>query len=244
MTPQTIAKTDPQVVALAKTCQDFSTEHSLDRFEIAVKSRISTGIADDNDLRAVDSMLHQVTLAADALEEEIKPPIAVAFARHRAMTALAGTWRNRWAGLKNSLSLLVLAYNRAKADQAQRQQAEIDKAAEEQRKRLQAEARVAMRSGNMAAATAAIAEAQNVVAPVIMVATPKLDYSHTRKEWQVKIVDPMAMVKAIAAGTAPIEAIKEWGEYFLKCEAARRGGLPEHWGVKAWQEEALSTKRS
>ena len=239
-----VPQPDPEVTALAKVCEHLAEQSALDRFEIAVKSRLATGINDDNDLRITDELLHQVVLGGDAVEAATKPAISSFYARHKMAIATVEPWKKRWASLADSLKGAILKYRRAKEDLARRQQMELERAAQAERDRLAAEARAALRNGDVATAKAATQEAAAVVTPVIMEATPVLDNSSGRKVWQAEIIDPEALVKAIAAGIVPLSAIREFDVVFLKKEAAKRGGLPATWaGVRCWQEDQLSVRR-
>lgn len=230
--------------SLRAACQELAAASSLDRFEIAVKNRVATGIKDDNDLRITDELLVNVMRGADAVEAMAKPATAAAFALHRAMTGIVNEWKSRWTAMADPLKRLMLNYRREKEELARRQQAELDRAAEAERRRKEQEARAALRNGDVSAAQAAMEEAQQIVAPVIAQATPVLDHSSGRKVWEVQITDPDAVVKGIAAGVIPLSAIKEWDLTFLKKEAAKRGGLPANWGgISAKQVDDLSVRR-
>ncbi len=224
-----VSSMQPEVTALAKLCEDSAAEKSLDRYEIAVQSRLKTGIGNDNDLRLADELLVNVMRGADAVDAVAKPYIAAAHALHKSMIATAQPWKTRWAALADSLKGVILKYQAAKAELARRQQAELDKATEEARRRVEAEARAALRNGDVTAATEALQRAQDIVPVAIMPATPVLEYSRGHKHWEVEVVDPMALVKKIAAGTVPLEAIGSFDLVFLRREAIKRGGLPISW---------------
>jgi hypothetical protein len=237
-----VAPVPPEVTALENACQALAQQHALERFELAVKARVQQGIQNDVDLRQTDELLHAVVLGADALEEVVKPPISAAYALHRSMTGAAGKWRKRWEDMRTSLDRLVLDYKRRLRELAERQQRELDRAAEAERQRKAAEAKAAMRNGDVAAAQQAMQESQMIVAPVIAQATPKLDNSNVRLVWEAEITDAEAVAKGIAAGVIPLSVIKEWNLTFVKDEAKRRGGL--QWpGIRVWQEEKLSHRR-
>lgn len=239
-----VAPLPPEVTALTKTCEDLAKTDALERFEIAVANRLSIGIANDNDLRLTDELLHSVVLGADAVEAATKPMTSAAYALHKALVAEANKWKARWTTMADGLKGAILKYKRAQEELARRQQAELDRAAAEERQRKEAEAKAALRNGDVAAAQTIMQEAQAIVTPIIADATPMLDNSSTRKPWQVEITDPEAVVKAIAAGTIPLCAIKEFDLGFLKKEATKRGGLPANWvGIRVWQEEKLSVRR-
>jgi hypothetical protein len=147
--------------------------------------------------------------------------------------------------MRGSLSTVIINYKRAKEEMARRQQQEIDRAAEVERRRQEQVAKAALREGNIDAAKQAMEIARTTVAPVIMNSAPVLDHSSGRKLWQIQVTDQMALVKAIAAGVMPLSAIREIDETFLKKEITKRGGLPEAWAgfMRAWQEEKLTVSR-
>jgi hypothetical protein len=241
----------PEVATLSAQLAALALTSALERFEIAVKNRIEQGIHDDNELRQVDEMLGQIVRNVDALDHakkecdpRVAAPISAAHALHKSLLATVKPWKDRWVALRESCDKLILGYNRAKADLARKQQAEIDRAAARQRAEAEATARAALRNGDVAAAKAVMQEAQQIVAPVIMAAAPVLDNTGSRQVWEVKVTDPVALVQAIAAGIVPLSAIWDWDLTFFKREAAKRGGLPADWtGVSAKQEDALTHKR-
>ena len=201
------------------------------------------GVKNDTDLRDVDELNHQAVLARDAMDLATKPIVSAAWARWRGMGNAVKGWTDRWQKIIDSLDKMILQYQREQKELASRQQAEIERAVEEERQRKAAEAREALRNGDMAAAQEAMRAADSIAAPVVLTARPVLDNTFGREEWVVEVTDPAKLIKAIAAGSAPAEAIKEWNLLLLKREASRRGGLPEEWGVSAKQEDRLSHRR-
>jgi hypothetical protein len=239
-----VAPVPPEVTALANACQALAQDSALDRFEIAVKSRMERGINDDGELRIADDLLHQVVLGGDALEAAVKPVISDANARHKLLIATAKPWQSRWTTMADGLKSLIIMYKRHQEELIRRQNQELERAANAERLRLDKEAKAALRNGDMEAAQDAMDAVNQVVTPVIAQATPVLDNSSTRKPWQVEVTDAEALVKAIAAGIVPLSAIREFDLGFLKREATKRGGLPKTWsGLRSWQEERLSVKR-
>jgi hypothetical protein len=239
--------------ALRQACEALAQQNSIDRFEIAVQSRIQEGIRNDNDLRLTDELLVNVVRAGDQIVALCKPATAAAFTLHRALTAIqnewigqdgAKRWTGRWGALREKLSSVMLKYKRDKADLERRQNEELERAAAERRRQEEAKARAALRDGDVAGAQAAMQTAQSIVAPVVMPSAPVLDHSTDRKEWVITITDPEAFIKSIAAGIVPLSAVKEFDLFFLKKEAAKRGGLPANWaGVSARQQDKISVSR-
>jgi hypothetical protein len=240
------------VTAVRQMCAGLAEQYSLAKFEIAVKSRVERGINNDNELRQVDELLANVCMAADAVEAATKPVIGQAHSIHKDLVSEAKTWiakndktkkwEGRWGVLREALAGLILDYKRRQADLARRQQEEIERAAAEERKRKEAEARAAMRSGDVQGAQRAMEEARQVMTPVIMQATPVLDHSTTPEVWIIEVTDRMAVIKAVAAGIIPDQVIKELDLTFLKQEATRRGGL--NWpGISAKKDLTLRVSR-
>jgi hypothetical protein len=237
-----VAPLPPEVTALAAACQALAKETALDRFELAVKAFLDNGIHNDLDLRRADEMLVNVARGGDAVEAATKPAISAAHALHKALIAEAKRWKDRWTAMDGALRRAILKYKNEQAELARRRQAEIDRAADEERRRKENEARMALRNGDMAAAEALVEEAQSIVAPVISTATPKLDNSTDAQVWVIKITDPLALVKAIAQGVVPLSVIKEFDYALMRKEAKNMGGL--NWpGVSARQESALRVRR-
>ena len=188
----------PEAQALTLACQEVASQWSLDKFEIAVKSRLEHGINDDCELRLTDDLLHQVVLGSDAMEAVVTPPISAAHALHKTLLDTAKPWRNKWAALVASLKAAIIRYDIEQKAIKAKQQRELERAAEEERRRKEAEVRAAMRSGDVAAAKQAMEEVKAVVTPVIMTATPVLEHSSGREPWQVEITDSLAVARGIA----------------------------------------------
>jgi hypothetical protein len=251
-----VPQPDPEVTALAKTCQILAKQSSLDRFEIAVKSRLERGINDDNELRITDELLHQVVLGGDQVKEVTEPTVSLLFARHREATAevkkwiwrndKTKKWEGRWGVLREALDGLILKYKAAKRELERRQNEELARAAEEERRRKEAEARAALRNGDVATAKAAMQAVAEVVTPVVVGSVPLLDNTGDRQEWVIEVTNSEAVLKNVAAGIIPFSALKRdpWDITFLKKEISRRGGLPANWtGISVKQVDALTHRR-
>ena len=251
-----IPQPDPEVAALAKVCEHLAEQRALDRFEIAVKSRLQQGINDDNELRITDELLHKVVLGGDEVQEVTAPTVSLLFARHREATAevkkwiwrndKTKKWEGRWGVLREALDGLILKYKLAKRDLERRQNEELARAAEEERLRKESQARAALRRGDMATAKAAMQAAAEVVTPVVVGSVPVLDNTGDRQEWVIEVTNSETVLKNIAAGVIPFSALKRdpWDLTFIKKEIARRGGLPANWtGIFAKQVVALTHRR-
>lgn len=240
----------PEVAALTNTLQALAKTSDLDRYRLVVKAIQERGIRNGIEAQNADELLAEIAGHIDACQSIADPPIAAAHAAHKGLVAImkkyayrddkSKRWSGYWGELRQALTDLILRYREDERRRAAQQQAELDRAAEALRQQKAEEARKLLRDGNVGAAQAAMQEA-TAPTPVIAGGAVKLDNSRSRWPWQVEITDKMALVRAIADGIVPPEAV-DVNESFIKREATSRNGL--NWpGVRAWQQEALSVGR-
>jgi hypothetical protein len=237
-----IAEIPDQIKALQVTCQAVAEQSNLERLEQAVKATVERGINDDHELRQANDLARLAKAGAAELKKESDPVTSYFHGLHKMALAVVNPLSVRFNTMESTLKGLMGKYTLAQEALQRKRQAELEKAAEDERRRLEAEARKEMRNGNVAAAKAAIEQAENTPTPVLATATPILEGTSFRRPWDAKITDPMLVIKGIADGTIPLSVVKEWDIVFLKKEAAKRGGL--QWpGVEAWQGIAPAVRR-
>jgi len=176
------------------------------------------------------------------VEDYWNPKVSAAHGLHKMLTTARGEFTKRFDSLRERLERPMKAFRRAQDEEKARQQREIDRAAEALRKRKEAEARELMKQGQVAAAKEMKEEARAIVAPVLAIDTPKLEGTRESRPWVVTVVDPMALVIAIAEGKVSIEAIKEFNLGWLKRRASEQNGL-NYPGVSAEQDYSFAVGR-
>jgi len=238
---RTIAQIPDEIRVLQEKCLAVANENNLDRLEQSTRAIAEIGIRDDNQLRQANDVVRVVKIGAKALKDETDPPIGFFHGLHKMAIAAVKPYTDRFAKMETTLKSLMLNYQLEQERLHRKQQEELDRAAAEQRRRLEEEARKAMRNGDVETAREATQQAEAVVTPVLVTATPILSNTSTARTWEAEVTDPVALVKAIAEGVVPMSAIKEFDISFLKREASKRGGLD--WpGVRAWQGARLSVR--
>lgn len=169
------------------------------------------------------------------------PHIKRAFDAHRSLVAEKKEHEAPLLEAEQALKKSMLAFQLA--EEAKRREAEA-KAQEEARKaqeKLEAKAAKAAEKGKVEKAAALQATAASIVAPIIPSTTPKLAGVSVRVTWRAEVTNLMELVKAVAAGTVPINALQA-DTTFLNTQAkAMKDTLP-YPGVKAVQETGLSSR--
>lgn len=134
--------------------------------------------------------------------------------------------------------------------QAERQRiARIEAEAREAARKLAEEA--ALKEAEELTAMGATAEADRVMGREIVVETPliytppvaKVEGSSTRENWQAEGTDLMATVKAVAAGTVPLEALT-WNTAWLGQRAKQMKGDTKIPGVRVWDKGTFVAGRT
>jgi hypothetical protein len=172
-----------------------------------------------------------------ALEKKIKAywdeDVSSALKLHRSLVAKRDAMLIPVGEQKNSLRLGMKTFEdeqeRIRRAEQARLEEEARKAAEEA---ALAQAVALEQNGHKAAAEAVIAAP--VVAPAVYVpkATPTGFGNATRRTWGAEVTDLMALVKAVAAGTVPIQAI-EANTVFLGQQARALKSALHYPGVRA-----------
>lgn len=172
-----------------------------------------------------------------ALEKKIKAyweeDVSAALKLHRSLVAKRDAMLIPVGEQKNTLRLGMKSYEdeqeRIRRAEQARLEEEARKAAEEA---ALAQAVALEQNGHKSAAEAVIATP--VVAPAVYVpkTTPAGFGNATRRTWGAEVTDIMALVKAVAAGTVPIQAI-EANSVFLNQQARALKSALQYPGVKS-----------
>lgn len=222
--------------------QEFAEQHA-NRLALGVEVYEAQGIQSEVDMERANEILGSIASARRTTEEKWEAPVSFFNKTHKTLTG----WRKRGTDLfdrlRERIEKPMKAYVRAQEELARQRQAEAERAAEQLRRVKEAEARRLAREGEIAASREAKAMAEAITAPVLPGPEFKLEGTNIRRPWTVTIFEPMALVKAIAEGRAPLEAIKEFDVVFLKRRAAELGKEGVIYpGVRADQDVGFSTR--
>lgn len=235
MSTLAIAEIPEQIKALQVTCTAVADQANLARLEEATKLTLERGINNDHELRQANDLVRLVKSGASELKTQSDPVVSYFDKLHDLALATVKPFKTRFQTLEVSLKNLMTRYTLEAEARQRKQQQELEQAAEAERRRLAEEARKAMRNGDVTAAKEALAQVEATPTPVLATATPILEGTTFKRPWDVSIDDPIALLKEIVAGKAPLDFIKEWNIGLMKKEAARRGSSEPWAGVSAWQ---------
>jgi len=173
--------------------------------------------------------------------ETFDPHIKRAFDAHRSLVAEKKTHEAPLEEAERMLKKHMLAFQLA--EEAKRREAEA-KAQEEARKaqeKLEARAAKAAEKGQVEKAAALQATAAAVVSPIIPTTTPKLAGVSTRVTWRAEVTNLMELVKAVAAGSVPLNALQA-DTAFLNNQARAMKDTLAYPGVKAVQDVGIAAR--
>lgn len=191
----------------------------------------------DNELAGIKRQMKRL----DDMRSDMKAPILDAGRK------IDGLFNPMIDVCKRAAALLqpkILSYDRELAAARAEMQRKLQIEADAQKKQLEDQAEKLQAAGATEAA-AAVKEASTMVsAPQIPIAVSTAARSTvTRVTWSAEVVDLMALVKAVAGGTAPLSALQADMTYLNGRARVDKDNLAIP-GVKAVPNESLSAKRA
>lgn len=177
------------------------------------------------------------------LQEFWKIPKDAFFKMHRLITGAEKDDLAPWVALDAAVKSNGIKFRQEQqriADEiARRKQREH----EEEQERLRKEAAASLRYGEIDAAQETTARLEALAsAPPVQAAPVKVAGMAFGEKWVASVTDPMALVKAIAAGTVPLEAIGEFNMSYLNRQATALKNELNWPGVTVTRED--TNKRS
>jgi len=216
-------------------------------------------------------MIDQLKQQIRQVEGFFAPMADAAHKAWKAITGKRASLTDPLIAAERALASRYSAFRRAEEERAQRERREREQAAQEaERQRLQAEADAIAREAQAAQAAAAQAasaaeaqvleqqaaqlqqeaaavrvEAQTVEAPVLPVqsAVAHVKGPGVRANWQAEVDDLVTLVKAVAAGQAPLECVIP-NETYLRARAKADKGSAKIPGVRFYDAGSVVASRS
>lgn len=199
-------------------------------------------ITDDASLSRGNELLLTIKDLRKKIQDTFGPICAAAFAAHKAAVKAQ---KDAEAPLveaegiiKPSIARYMAEAERKRREEEERIRKEMEKRAEEEALAAALEAEAA---GDLAGAEAII-ETPIYVPQVIAPPAPKLEGISIRKIVKFEVTDLRALVKAVAAGQVPIEAVEPSNTVIGAQARSLRTSL--RWpGVKVWEEDSVAAGR-
>lgn len=185
-------------------------------------------------LKGVKALMQKIDATFD-------PHIKRAFDNHRALVAEKKTHQGPLQAAEALLKRAVLSYQQAEEQKRREAEARAQEQARKEREKLEAQAARAAERGKVEKAEALQVAAASVIAPTIANTTPKIAGISTRTSYRAEVVDKMELVKAVAAGTVPLNAL-DANMPFLNNQARAMKDTLAYPGVKVVQETGLASR--
>jgi hypothetical protein len=199
-------------------------------------------IADQASYERAASHLTAVKALQVKVGEMFDDLVSAAHKAHKLLTERRAQHTNPLLAAERALKSKMSAYVTEQERIARQRAAEAAaKAREEEEARRLAEAAELEKAGESEAALAVLDEPVNLPPPAPLgMATPRADGISTRETWHAEVTDLMALVKAIAAGQAPlslVEASKNVGGW-----ARSTHGTVQIPGVRVWSTKEIAAR--
>lgn len=198
-------------------------------------------IAEHKQYEEAGGMLRGIMALKKKVAETFDPHIKRAYDAHRSLVAEKKSHESPLEQAEQALKRSMLSYQLVEEQKRREDEALAQEEARKQRERLEAQAAKAAAKGRIEKAEALQATAAAVVAPIIPTSTPKLAGVSVRVTWRATVTNLMELVKAVAAGVVPLNALQA-DTTFLNNQARAMKETLAYPGVKAEQETGIASR--
>ena len=198
-------------------------------------------IADPKTYELAGERLKELSSKEKQIEDFRKKLKAPILAAGKAIDEFFNAPLTRLQGARASLKRSLLQYQIAEEQRRRELEAQAQEAARKEREKLEARAAKAESSGKVEKAQALQMAAASVIQPTIAPTVAKIAGISTRTNYRAEVVDKMELVKAVAAGTVPLNAL-DANMPFLNNQARAMKETLAYPGVKVVQETGLASR--
>ena len=185
--------------------------------------------------------LKAIKALAKKIDEVFDPHIKRAFDNHRALVAEKKQHMQPLEDAERLVKKAVLGFQLDQERIRREAEARAQEEARREREKLEAQAAKLEAKGKAEQAAAKLAAADAVVAPIIAPSVPKVSGISTRVTYKAVVFDKMALVKAVAAGSVPLNAL-DANMPFLNNQARAMKETMAYPGVNVEQETGLASR--
>lgn len=175
------------------------------------------------------------------IAETFDPHIKRAFEAHRSLVAEKKFHETPLQTAEAFIKRGILGYQQAEETKRRELEAKAQEEARKEREKLEARAAKAEAAGKTEKAEALQVAAASVITPIVAPTTPKVAGISMRTTFRAEVVDKMELVKAVAAGTIPLNAL-DANMPFLNNQARAMKETLAYPGVKVVQETGIASR--
>jgi hypothetical protein len=185
--------------------------------------------------------LQAIKALSKKIDDTFDKHIANAFKAHKDLVAEKKTHQSPLQTAEALIKRAMLGYQFAEEHKRREAEARAQEVARKERERLEAQAAKAAEKGKVEKAEALQAAAASVIAPTIAPTVQKIAGISTRTTYRAEVVDKMELVKAVAAGTVPLNAL-DANMTFLNNQARAMKDTLAYPGVKVATDTGLASR--
>lgn len=175
------------------------------------------------------------------IAETFDPHIDRAYKAHKELVAEKKSHETPLLEAEGHIKRAMLGYQQDQERIRREAEAKAQEEARKERERLEARAVKAAAAGKAEKAEALQQSAAMVVTPIIAPTTPRVAGISTRITYKATVIDKLELVKAVAAGTVPLNAL-DCNMPFLNNQARAMRETLAYPGVKVEQETGLASR--
>lgn len=214
--------TPPPEVALAVTeSAQIVNPTQLETLELHATMLV---VESDADLENANQLIHPVAAMLREWTEYWAPKKAAAHTVHKMLCDAEKQLADRLMKIRRTVESKMSVYVTEQRRKAAEEQERVRREVEAEQERLRKEAEKLMAKGFVAEAQQKATVSENIVVPTVPVEPVQLAGTRTRETWGCTINDKMALVKAVAQGVVPLEAL-DVNEAYIRGRAREMGGL-------------------
>jgi hypothetical protein len=219
----------------------------IETSEIRQESSTALAVAKDFKVTSQDEYitsadrLKAIKALARKIDETFDPHIKRAFDSHRALCAEKKQHMQPLEDAERLIKKAVIGYQLDQERIRREAEARAQEEARKERERLEAQSRKLEAKGKAEQAAAKQAAADAVIAPTIAPSVPKVAGLSTRVTFKAVVLDKLELVKAVAAGIVPLNAL-DANMPFLNNQARAMRQTMAYPGVRVEEETGLASR--
>lgn len=187
------------------------------------------------------AMLKAVMALKKKIADTFDPHIKRAYDAHRSLVAEKRSHEMPLEDAEKALKRTMVNYQLAQEQERRQAEAKAQEEARREREKLEERAAKAAAAGKVERAEALQQSAAMVVTPILAPTMPKVAGISTRVTYKAVVADKLELVKAVAAGTVPLNAL-DANMAFLNNQARAMKETLAYPGVKVEQETGIASR--
>lgn len=162
-------------------------------------------VVDDDSMNAAAQMVARCAAILKAIDKsKVSENKAMAHRLHKSLSTQVNEAKKPFEDARELLEGKIVPYRLTQKAELAAQEQELSEEAERVRKDLLSKATKLRKQGRIADAQRLEEQAEHLMSPILADAAPEIEGVSERTPWKAEIIDPMALIIAIAEGRVPL----------------------------------------